>query len=433
MKTDRRYCYEIIYKCIFEGAYSNLEIQALEKNDVSEGLRISFIRKVVYGVIERWITLEWLYHSMVKRSPKKRVRVILAMAIYEMVFLDKKIPIAINEAVKLAKQVSKAEAGFVNAVLRSFARSGISMADVKSESLEIRHSFPTEIIDIFRKEVAGEEELSKLLESSNDIPPISLRVRPEFRNDKDTLRALEDFSYRNGNISKNGIYILKGGIIESSLFKTGIVSIQDEASIFAVEKFFKEDMRLVIDLCAAPGGKSLAVAELMKYEEDKANKDNYSAIRSKVLAFDIYEHKADLIKNAIKRTGLNNVEAIVEDSSILKEELFSVADGVIVDGPCSGLGVIRRRPEIKYKKHDYKSLIALQEKLLYNGSRYVKKGGRLMYTTCTINYEENERQIQNFLAHMNDVGEKWDKIYERQMLPHLDKTDGFYICILERR
>ncbi|MEE0515384.1 MAG: SAM-dependent methyltransferase, partial [Emergencia sp.] len=207
-------------------------------------------------------------------------------------------------------------------------------------------------------------------------------------------------------------------LLDTVQYREGYFSMQDTASVLAAEALCAKPGETVLDICAAPGGKSLALAEIM---------ENTGLIRS----FDIYRHKLSLLEREAERLGISIVETEENDGCAIRSDLSETADCVLVDGPCSGLGVIRRKPEIKYKEisDDGASLAEKQLRILTVSSRYVKPGGILQYSTCTVNRLENEDVVRQFLENHRE----FVKVFERQLLPDTDAADGFYICRMEKR
>ena len=206
-------------------------------------------------------------------------------------------------------------------------------------------------------------------------------------------------------------------INNSESYKNGLYTIQNPSSQLTAITLDPKPNEIIIDVCAAPGGKTTHIAELMKN-------------KGRVLAFDIYQHKIDLINKSANRLGIDIIEAVKHDSSIFKPELVEYADRVLVDAPCSGFGVIHTKPDIKWHRNenDIKELIKIQEKILSVSSKYVKKGGTLVYSTCTILKDENEIQISKFLSENRD----YKLISEKRLFTHIDGGSGFYIAKLKR-
>lgn len=423
MDKNRKVAYDILLEIEEQGAYSNLALnRGIEKEKPDSP---NFVRAIVYGVLERKITLDFIIESFLRNPIKKKkakLYTLLRMGVYQIFYMDS-VPdySGCNETVELAKKVTPGLEGFVNGVLRSFSKEFSEDSIPKGESLKalsIRHSFSKDIIKLWIDQLGVSETIS-LMEASNLRPPVfirpnKLKIKKEELKEELIKINIESF---NGKIAKNGISIKGDNLVSNFLYKEGYFSFQDEASIYAIEKLKPGEGDFVLDLCAAPGGKSMAVAEEMM------NKGN-------IFSFDTYPHKIKLIEEASKRLGITIVRPILGDSLEMIDEYVGKADKVIVDPPCSGLGVIRRRPEIKYKKFidEGLPLSHIQYKILSNGGKYLKPNGRLLYSTCTINQKENEDVINRFLSKHSDFNIE----YQTQLLPDKDGTDGFYICILTK-
>ena len=236
---------------------------------------------------------------------------------------------------------------------------------------------------------------------------------------KDLIPALEErgCEVTEGRYSANALHVKGRGILESDLYKNGLFSVQDEASQLVASVLAPEQGDTVIDVCAAPGGKTMAIAERMNN-------------RGRIIAQDIYKRKIALIEREAARLGIRIVETRTWDSTRVDSSLLGKADRVLVDAPCSGLGVVRRKPEIKYKAYNQEMamLPQKQQAILQAASKYVNAGGVLVYSTCTINPHENEEIVSSFLrSHPNFMVEE-----TKQLLPHINGTDGFFICRMRK-
>ncbi len=346
----------------------------------------------------------------------------LRMGIYQLGYMDS-VPeyAAVNESVMLAKKFAKGREGFINGVLRAYVRKKeeIVLPDPSNKPMEylsVKYSCNIWICKLWTEQF-GFETAEKLLKSSQGNPYVSIRVNNNKIGRQELMENLvkDGFDVMPSSISENGIKILRGGnLVENPYYKKGFFSIQDESSMKTVDILEPKAGDLIFDICAAPGGKTLAMAEQMKNQ-------------GKIIASDIYPNKLKLIEEQSKRLGITIVETRVQDGMKPDEALYAQADKVIVDVPCSGLGVIRRKPEIKFKEETYKDFEDLPEKqlkILSNASNYVKNGGILQYSTCTVNKKENQDVVKRFL----DINYKYKVVQEHQFMPHIDNTDGFYVC-----
>jgi 16S rRNA (cytosine967-C5)-methyltransferase len=450
MKTQTRNVRELIVELLLQveknQAYSNLLLnQAIKKNQVPTK-DVGLLTEVVYGTIQRKLTLDYFIKPYLK-NPKKVedwVVVLLRMTVYQMHFLTK-IPdrAAIYEAVEIAKKRGhKGIASMVNGVLRSIQREGIpSIEDVSDpiERLSIEMSFPVWLIQRWVKQY-GLEETKLLCEATLHPPTTSARVNRSLSSIDEILLKLEaeGLQAEIGDLSEDAVKIVRGNFANSHAFKEGLLTIQDETSMLVARVLGPEPGELVLDSCAAPGGKTTHIAELLKGT-------------GKVISVDLHEHKVRLIKEQVDRLHLSNVETIAMDSRKL-QELFNKEhfDRILVDAPCSGLGVIRRKPDIKYQKQeqDIVHLASIQSTILASVAPLLKKGGTLVYSTCTMDKEENDEVVERFLNHHDEYerdlsfinrlpekirGHAVTKDGQIQILPHHFGTDGFFISCLRKR
>ncbi|RKD27835.1 16S rRNA (cytosine967-C5)-methyltransferase [Caminicella sporogenes DSM 14501] len=425
------------------GAYSNIAInKTLKTKDIST-LDRRFISQLVYGVLENKLYLDFIIKNFSKTKIKKihvDILNILRLGLYQIIYLDK-VPnsAAVNESVKLAKKVNFRLAGYVNGILRNYLRNSNSLKlpnfkEKPIEFLSLKYSHPMWIIENWIDNF-GIEFTEKLLKANNDVPNLTIRTN-KLKITRDELLNV---------LAEENVKCIKGQYVDESIiiknfntsienlnsFKEGLFQVQDEASMLAGLILNPKENDFVIDVCSAPGGKSTHIAELMQN-------------RGKVLSRDIHEHKLILINQNAKRLGISIIETEIYDALKLDKSLIGKADKVLVDAPCSGFGIIRRKPEIKYLKNleDIKKLSEIQYKILLNASQYVKKEGFLVYCTCTIQPDENIEVINRFLKDndsfvMDNVNKylpnslQTDKNY-LQLFPHLHGIDGFFICKLKR-
>jgi len=350
--------------------------------------------------------------------------VVLRMGIYQLGYMNS-VPeyAAVNESVLLAKKFCRGREGFINGVLRSYIRekSSVNLPDRNLDEvkhLSIKYSCAEWIVELWMEQYDA-ETTEELLKNSQGNPGLSIRVNTLKTGKEDLTRRLteKNFEVKESHICDSALRVTKGGILESQLYKNGLFSVQDESSMKTVEILDPQPGEMIVDVCAAPGGKTLASAERMSN-------------RGRIIARDIYLRKLNIINKEAERLGISIVNTSTWDATKVDSELLEKADRVIVDAPCSGLGVIRRKPEIKDKKkvNGFDSLPAKQLEILTVSSRYVKKGGVLQYSTCTINKQENQRVIKEFLRKNKD----FSIVQERQFMPHIDMTDGFYVCKMVR-
>ncbi|MBM0045956.1 16S rRNA (cytosine(967)-C(5))-methyltransferase RsmB [Anaerococcus sp. mt242] len=419
--TDLELSFEILDRVINKEAKSNDEINKIA--DTANNL--GFVTKNVYGVLENKIYLDYMIRKLSTIRLKKihpSVLIILEIGIYNIHFLNTKDYAIVNQLVDLTKQKNKRSAGFVNAILRNFIRDEEKIAKIKEsddiKSLSIRYSLPEELTRyIFNN--YGMEYTKNFLRYINSEQTISIRVN-NLKTDKDTLKkSLEDKGYKveNGNLSVNALKILNpSGLVNTDEFKNGFFTIQQEGSMKTIEILDPKENSKILDLCAAPGTKTSYIGEYVKNNGE-------------IIANDISEDKLPLIKENIDRLGLENIKLTSFDASILKKEYEDQFDYVLIDAPCSGLGVMGRKPEIRYNRSrdDIKILAELQKEILKNAIKYLKKDGVLVYSTCTIGDIENK---ENFLYLSSDDNLEIMSIDGKDYIEYvnyIDKTDGFFI------
>ena len=429
-KTNpRALALDVLSKCE-AGGYSNIALDtAIKRNDISSSDRALFTA-LVYGVIERKITLDYIIASLstIPNSKiEKETRNILRMGLYQLIYMEK-IPAhaALNETVNLANKRSK---GFVNAILRSYLREGdkIIFPDKSNrvKYLSVNHSVGEELVCELL-DAYSFEECDKMLTSFGEKTPITLRVN-NLKTNREEI-ATEIGSAILTKYSPDGIIIENAAISEFECLKDGRVTIQDEASQICVRVLGAKAGDTVLDVCACPGSKSFGAAMLMEN-------------KGEILAFDIHENKLSLVKSGAERLGISIISTKAHDAREPIPELFDKADKIICDVPCSGFGVIGKKPEIRYKNpKDSARLPKIQLDILKNVSKYLKVGSTLVYSTCTVLPNENENVINAFLEENNSfelvpfsVGELKVDTGMITLLPHIHNTDGFFIAKLVRK
>lgn len=416
---------KVLYAVEKDGAYLNIALVDIIEECRLDRKDAGLCMALALGVERNRLYLDNIIEHLSTVKLKKIsvwILNILRIGIYSMRFMDK-IPVSatINECVKLSKRYGHSKsAGFVNAVLRKASASEDFLPPKDSEKyLSVVYSYPEWIVGKWKSE--GIKNIESLLEAGNQTPPTYIR--------KNLLKG--DFEIPEGiekaPVGKNSyIYTNPGAFHGTKLQKEGYFSVQDVASQLAVESLEVEGGMSVLDLCAAPGGKSEYAAEMMGNS-------------GRVVSCDLYPHKTELIEKSAKRLGIEIIETRVNDAEKFNPEFEDGFDRVLLDAPCSGLGIIRRKPDIKWTKGaaDCSALAKTQYKMLRIASRYVKKGGILVYSTCTISRMENEQMAETFLRenknfkafpteYMNDKG-------YCQLLPNTFNTDGFFIARFIRR
>lgn len=395
--------------------------------------------RICYGVLQNMLYCDYYiaqYSSIALNKIEPLVADILRLSAYQILFLDK-IPhnAIVDEAVKLTKSYSNARAaGFVNAVLRKLSSSAKNLPEIKAETherlLSIKYSHPEPLVRLICEEY-GTAEAEVFLAANNSIPPVTAQVNTLKTDTEALMKNLADagVSASAHAFLTDAIELSTGQIENLDSFKNGEFYIQDAAARSAVIISGAKPGMTLIDTCAAPGGKSFAAAIQMHNE-------------GKIFSFDISEKKLKLIKSGAKRLGLDILTVNSADARIQLSEHSSAADVVIADVPCSGIGVIRKKPDIRYKNiSDFSGLPQIQLDILRNVSLYVKPGGILLYSTCTVLKSENEAVVLEFLKENSnftleafnlpgDFGTAEEGMYT--FLPHKHNTDGFFAAKLRR-
>lgn len=461
MPGAREIAFLSLEACEKQKKYSNLEIDAKIKKYGLKGAEKGLYVSLLYGVIERKLTLDYIASVLSSRPLEKLdlgVLNAIRLGLYQLIYMDK-IPqsAAVDESVKLAvRYVGRSTGGYVNAVLRGFLRSvGSHVGDTASvlerspyrerfaaldeyEQLSVLYSYPVWLCKHYSR--AYSPAAAKAIMCAQNESTITC-----FR--ANTLKCTRDELIQRAKAlgvealptpySPFGLYTSGVNIsVLAQLIDDGYMFVQDEASQLAALCVDAKAGETVLDACACPGGKSFSLAMLM---ED----------RGRVISCDLHESKLSLIEHGAQRLGITSVTAHRTDSSKcdewLEHELASGADRVLCDVPCSGLGVIAKKPEIRYRtSEEIKRLPSIQLNILNNSARYVKAGGVLVYSTCTLNPAENEDNVRSFLAE-NEAFEPADfelgandAVLKSQggmmtLFPHINKTDGFFMAKMKRK
>jgi len=404
------------------GAYSNITLNKyFSESDLSSADK-SLATALFYGVLDRTITLDYVLSRYIKTPLKKlepHILENLRIALYQIMFMNK-IPesAAVNEAVKLTKNSKhKHLSGFVNGVLRNILREGTSLPDGTDEhSLSVKYSCPEWIVKSFIADY-GIDNTINLLNASLQAPPVTLRVNTLKTNTENLISdLLQEELTATPSILENSLEITNGiDITKNKCYHAGLFHVQDIASQTVVSIASPQRDERVLDMCAAPGGKTFTMAQYMENSGE-------------IIACDLYEKRVELIKKGAGRLGITNIQCMQNDATVYNEKLGKF-DLVLCDVLCSGLGVIRRKPEIKYKDiSEYSDITTIQSKILENAVLYVNEKGRILYSTCTLRKSENECIIQRFL----DKYPQYELKYQHTFMPHIDGSDGFYCALLQK-
>lgn len=426
MDVNRKTAYFTLRDIEVKKSYSNLALN--HQIIVGKPDSPTFVRQLVYGVLENKLYLDYIIQNYVKTSLDKMKhceKIILRMGIYQLAFMNS-VPsyAAVNESVILAKRYCRGREGFINAVLRNFLRTGEEIRlpnpeDDEVTYLSIKYSYEPWIVRMWLENYES-PFVEELLGAGNIIPDLVIHPNLLKTTKEDLMERLiaNGYEVKEGHLVKDAIHVKGQDLIGGKLYNSGMFSVMDESSMMVVSMLAPQPGEMIMDVCAAPGGKTIYIAEKMKNE-------------GTIIAQDIYKRKLGLVEQEAKRNGINIINARTWDSTRLDSSFEEKADRVLVDAPCSGLGVVRRKPEIKYKNYDseIRDLPLKQLAILSTSSKYVKNGGVLVYSTCTINPDENHRVILEFLK-KNPLFEKEESV---QLLPNVNDTDGFYICKMRRK
>ena len=432
MKIDfaRNIALKSLYEINIKQAYSNIVLDKFinENREKLSNLDINFISELVYGVVTWKLTLEYIIQKYSKTKIKKMsdwVKNILYLGSYQIIFLDK-VPksAAVNESVNLCKKYNFKSVGLVNAILRKIEKSDykeISNITNSITRISLKYSMPEWIVKKFCDEY-GEEETANICQNLNLRPNISVRInRLKGKVELGEKGILEDFRTITGtkNITKTKEYI------------EGNITIQDEAAGLSSFVLAPKEGEIVLDACSAPGGKTTYLAELMHN-------------KGKIIAWDIYEERLKQVNQNAKRLGIDIIQTEVHDATKLKEEYVEKFDKILLDVPCLGLGVIRRKPDIKWNRQedDIKEISDIQFNILKTCSKYLKRNGTLVYSTCSMLKEENDAIIEKFIKEEKfetvnieeQIPNEFSKITTKDMVQFLpsQKHDGFFITMLKK-
>lgn len=430
--TARQTAFSILLKIEKDKAYSNIALDSAVRELSLDSTDCAFISRLVYGVTERKITLDYVISQFLNQPIKKlkaEVLVILRLGTYQILYMDK-IPdsAAVNESVSLAKNNKSSYAsGVVNAVLRkvSLEKENVFKSLSGDERLSILYSAPIDLVR-FLMHHYNEENAEEILKSALNKKEITIRVNTLKTTQNELIEILEKENISTEITSLKDALIIntKGAVYELDAYKKGLFYVEDVSSQICVKELGLKENYKLIDICSAPGGKSFTASQYMNNT-------------GKIYSCDIHEHRVELIKSGAKRLGIENIIPTVNDATIFNEEFIN-ADCVLCDVPCSGLGIIGKKPEIKYKSLDeIKELIPIQKEILSTASKYVKKGGTLVYSTCSINPNENRKICDWFLKEHEDfysvkVSPESERCIDEgdylTLLPHINNCDGFFIA-----
>lgn len=421
MRNARSVAVNVLRSIIEDRSYSNIAVDSAIKKAELDRKEASLATTLIYGSLQRKITLERIVEGLSSKKSKLDgfVLSVLLVGLYQILFLDR-VPssAAVNETVNIVKQSKfKFASGFVNAILRkaSANRDEILKSIDESRDISYKYSCPVPLLKSLIADY-GRDLAEGFLAASLETPKMFARVNTLKTTKDELFKVLEskgiecvESDVENAFYTKNG-----GSLMSVPEFRDGLFYVQDLASQKAIDALNIASGMRVLDICSAPGGKSFTAAMYLNGDGE-------------IVSCDMYEQRVELIEKGAKRLGINCIKTQVADAS--KSYDLGSFDRVICDVPCSGFGVIRRKPEIKYKDESFEELQQLQFEILQNAVVYLKENGKLMYSTCTVRCAENEQIIEKFLkANENFCVEEM-----RTMMPQTDGTDGFFYCILKRK
>ena len=454
----RELALKILYKMDKDNSYSNILLNESFNKIRKEGNKnnlnnrdFAFISEIVYGVTTWKLTLDEIIKKYSKIKLNKIslwILNILRFSIYQIVFLDK-IPksAAVNEGVNLAKKYgNKGSIGFTNAVLRKVTKKDYEeFFFIKDENkrLSFCYSMPLWIIEELKEEGFSYNKIENFCKASILRPKVSIRVN-RLKTSKEELKAIlekEGFKSEEGILEDFLIFDKVNNIENLEPFKNGLFTVQDEVAGLSALVLEPKEQEILLDACSSPGGKTTYLAEMMKN-------------KGEIFAFDVYEHRTKLVEENSKRLGINIIKTKVNDASCYNEDYKNKFDKILLDVPCLGIGVLKRKPDIKWqkKKEDIEEISKLQFEILDICSKYLKPGGEIVYSTCSVFKKENRDIIEKFLGKNSNF--KLDNLYNllngkiynknKFFIQYIDKennaylevlqnekTDGFFICKLK--
>ncbi|MDD2414481.1 MAG: 16S rRNA (cytosine(967)-C(5))-methyltransferase RsmB [Eubacteriaceae bacterium] len=417
-----------------EGAYSNLEVrQVLSRNLFSEEDKRLFLN-LVYGTWQNQIFLDDRLNRLIKNAqkPEPIVREICRISLYQILFLDRVPDYAIvNEAVTLCKRQCRRASGFVNGVLRSALRQKAALQQVdtadfdnEKEAMAVRYSIPVPIIYQYFT-VFGKEKAPEILKKMNETPPFFIRINT-LKTDRESLAVAlkqQGVPTRKGSLSQDALQLVSvnafhGQIQRSSLYRQGAFTIQDQGAMLIADWLDPQPGEQVLDMCAAPGGKTTHLAQLMKNQ-------------GRIIARDIYDSRLKLIEQTADRMGVTIIETEKRDGTEAIPDEHNRYDKILLDVPCSGTGIIRRKPELRVMrdKKERRKLRDSQRQMLHCGLKALKSGGTLVYSTCTVDPDENERLVATVCQNYPEVS----SVRSQYTHPLMDGCDCFFMCQIKKK
>lgn len=416
--------YKILSKVYQDGTYSNMAFLGERVSDMST--------RLVYGTLEENVKIDYILSQLIEKKPQKSVLTLLKIGTYALLNLTDVPKFAIvSECVEVAKSNGKGGAsGFINAVLKKVADGKYSLPKESDENyLSVTYSKPQWFCDKLEKQYRKEVARIILSAKSTTLEHIRINSRMATESDVEFLLKKNKTDFKKSDV---GGYIVKANDAVRHMFDKGLVTFQSPSSILAVKALCVTDGAQILDICSAPGGKAVYMSELCPH--------------GKVIACDLYPHRVALIQKYKNRMHTPNVKAVQADACVLNDEWKNTFDFVLCDAPCSCLGTFKKHPDVFLNKDEscISELATTQRQILENAAKYLKVGGAMVYSTCTLFEEENENVVQDFLEknvdfvleHVSglekiDGGKYLDNKGMIQILPH-DEYDGFFIAKIRR-
>lgn len=410
---QRKMVYDCLKAIMVEKQYANLVLRHELKQLPSE--KRGYVTQVVYGTLENYRYVRWCWESFVEHMPKKSICVLLDMAVYELLWLQEAPYAIINETVEFAKRYLKSSAKLVNAVLRKVVLQGKrALPDDRDEALSIKTSHPLWLIKMWNAQY-GTAACEKICHASLHTRKSCGRVNT-LKISRAKLLAQEPL-FHEGKLGEDSFVMEQGNISDTKWYQEGYVAIQDEASQLIAPFLAPRPQERILDACSAPGTKACHMAQLMQNQGE-------------IVAVDIHEHRVKLIEEGAARLGISCIKAMVGNACELSQFKDESFDRVLCDVPCSGYGTLSHKSDIKIhmESSDMDSLIPIQAAILKRASLLVKQGGVIVYSTCTLNKKENEKQVAAFLKEHKD----FTLVEERTIFPYQYGCDGFYMAKVKK-
>ena len=441
MESARQIAFKALRKIQNDKGFSNIVINNSLNTKALSGKDRAFVTALVYGVVERLLTLDFIIEANSSKKIKNiepDVLTILRMGVYQLYYMRSVTEsAAVNESVELAKKSGLSRAsGFINAILRSCIRNvdlDKMIDDIKSpeKRLSIKYSCPSWLVEMWLGQY-GIEKTSAFLERSVGKPPVYIRANSLLIDEETLVEKLAEENISAKKDELEGCLVLDSinDCETSQAFKNGYFHVQDKASQLCINYADIKPFQTVLDVCSAPGGKAFTAAQYMKNQGE-------------LLAFDLHQNRVNLIKSGAERLKITCITSECQDATLYNDSMPK-ADVVLCDVVCSGFGIIRRKPEIKYKTpEEISRLPEIQYNILSNSSLYVKDGGTLVYSTCTVNQKENEEVVSRFINEHKDFEIVVPNKSENKYFQNLDtgcitlfgddnNADGFFICKMKK-